>query len=248
VKAKSLSGAELAQLTANWEAWDAFLVHTINSLAPHQLSEEDRQRILDTLLAIRYQFIAALTTEAIEPDIIRQQFVTAWKNLTPVFRYHLGSRPSGNPFGYLAFFTASDAVVALDRIGPQLGIEFSREGLIHLARLLAGQQPATLAYGSEVDPNLRRMLGFDPEPVSDEPVFKGKELELEAPDDRSSLESEHPVLEILSSLLIGTAWAKKSKGADSLAEIRTWLASRHDPDSYLKRIKGVLQNSAEKVL
>ena len=248
VKAESLSGAELAQLTANWEAWDAFLVHTINSLAPHQLSEEDRQRILDTLLAIRYQFIAALTTEAIEPDIIRQQFVTAWKNLTPVFRHHLDGRPSGNPFGYLTFFTASDAVVALDRIGPQLGIEFSREGLIRLARLLAGQQLATLAYGSEVDTNLRRMLGLDPEPVSGEPVFKGEELELETPDDRSSLESEHPVLEILSSLLIGTAWAQKSKRVDSLAEIRTWLASRHDPDSYLKRIKGLLQNSAEKVL
>lgn len=248
MKAESLSGAELAQLTANWEAWDAFLVHTINSLAPHQLSEEDRQRILDTLLAIRYQFIAALTTEAIEPDIIRQQFVTAWKNLTPVFRHHLDGRPSGNPFGYLTFFTASDAVVALDRIGPQLGIEFSREGLIRLARLLAGQQLATLAYGSEVDTNLRRMLGLDPEPVSGEPVFKGEELELETPDDRSSLESEHPVLEILSSLLIGTAWAQKSKRVDSLAEIRTWLASRHDPDSYLKRIKGLLQNSAEKVL
>ena len=247
-KAEPLAGAELAHLIANWEAWDAFVVHTITSLPPHQLSEADRQRLLDTLLTIRYQFITALTTETIQPDMIRQQFVATWKNLTPVFRHHLGGRSSGNPLGYLAFFTASDAVVALDRIGPQLGIEFSREGLIRLARLLAGQQPATLAYGSEVDTNLRRILGLDPEPVSGEPVFKGEELELEAPDDRSSLKSEHPVLEILSSLLISTAWAQKSKRVDSLAEIRTWLASRHNPDTYLKRIKGLLQNSAEKVL
>jgi hypothetical protein len=73
-------------------------------------------------------------------------------------------------------------------------------------------------------------------------------LELEPPGDKSSLESEHPMLETLSSLLISKAWAKKSKRADSLAEIRTWLASRHNPDTYLKRIKGLLQNSAEKAL
>ena len=236
-KTKSLSAAELAQLIANWESWDAFVVHTISSLAPHQLSEDDRQRLLNTLLTIRYQFITALTTETIQPDMIRQQFVATWKNLTPIFRHHLGGQPSGNPVGYLAFFTASDALVALDRLGPQLGFEISREGLIRLAHLLAGQQPVALAYGSEVDSNLRRILGLDPEPVSGEPVFKGEELELEAPGDQSSLEPEHPMLEILSSMLISKAWAQKSKLADSLAEIRTWLASRQNRDTYLKRIK-----------
>ena len=118
-KTKSLSVGEIAQLIANWEAWDAFVVHTIASLAPHQLSEDERLRLLDTLLTIRYQFFTALTTETISRDMIRQQFVAAWKNLTPVFRHHLGGWPSGNPLGYLAFFTASDAVVALDRVGPQ---------------------------------------------------------------------------------------------------------------------------------
>jgi hypothetical protein len=247
-KTEVLSAAELARLTANWEVWDAYLVHTITSLGPHQLSAEDRRRILDTLLAIRYQFITALATAAIEPDFIRRQFVTAWKNLTPVFRRHLGGRPSENLLGYLAFFTASDAMVALDRIGPQLGFEVSRDGLIRLARLLAGQQPVNLVYGSEVDNNLRRMFGLDSEPGFGGPIFKGEELELEPPGDRSSLESEHPLLDVLSSLLITTAWAKKSKQADNLAEIRSWLASRNDPGTYIKRLKGVLQNSTEKVL
>ncbi len=247
-KTKSLSAAELAQLIANWEAWDAFVVHTISSLAPHQLSEDERLRLLDTLLTIRYQFITALTTETIQPDMIRQQFVATWKNLTPVFRHHLGGRSSGNPLGYLAFFTASDAVVALDRLGPQLGIEFSREGLIRLARLLAQQQPASLVYGTEVDTNLRLILGLDPEPVSGEPVFKEEELELEPPGDQSSLESGHPMLETLGSLLISKAWAQKSKRSDNLAEIRTWLATRQNHDTYLKRIKALLQSSAEKTL
>ena len=247
-KAKPLSGAELAHLIANWEAWDAFVVHTITSLPPHQLSEADRQRLLDTLLTIRYQFISALTIETIQPDMIRQQFVAAWKNLTPVFRHHLGSRPSGNPMGYLAFFTASDALVALDFMGPQLGLEISREGLIRLAHLLAGQQPVALVYGTEVDTNLRRMLGLEPEVNSDAPVFKGEELELQAPGDRSSLESEHPMLETLSSLLISKAWAQTSKRSDSLAEIRTWLTSRQNQDAYLKRIKKLLLSSAGKTL
>ena len=247
-KAEPLSEAELAQLTANWEVWDTYLVHMITSLGPHQLSADDRQRLLDTLLAIRYQFITELTTATLYPDIIRRQFVTAWKDLTPVFRHHLGGRPSGNLLGYLAFFTASDALVALDRIGPKMDIEISREGLIRLARLLAGRQPVSLVYGSGVNNNLRRMFGLEPEPGLDGPIFKGEEVELETPGDRSALGSEHPLLGVLSSLLINTAWAQKSKRADSLAEIRTWLASRNDPDAYLKRLKGVLQNSAAKVL
>jgi len=243
-----LSGAELAEFTANWEAWDAYLVHTINSLYLYQLSADDRRRLLDTLLAIRYQFFTALTTATIERDMIRQQFVAAWKNLTPVFRRHLGGQPSGNLLGYLAFFTASDALVALDRIGPQLGLEISRKGLIHLAHLLSRQQPVTLAYHSEVDPSLRRILGLDPELNTGEPVFKGEELEFEPPGGQATLESGHPMLGALSSLLISTAWAQKSNRSDSLAEIRTWLTSRHNTDTYLKRIKGLLQNSAEKVL
>jgi hypothetical protein len=150
--------------------------------------------------------------------------------------------------GYLAFFTASDAVVALDRIGPQLGLEISRQGLNRLAHLLARQQPIILAYRTEIDTDLRRVLGLNPELNSAEPVFKGEELELEPPGGQSSLESKHPMLGTLSSLLISTAWAQKSTRSDSLAEIRTWLTSRNNPDTYLKRIKSLLQNSAESVL
>jgi len=98
-KAEFLAAAELAQFIANWEAWDAFVVHTMTSLTPHQMSASDRQRLLDTLLTIRYQFITALTTETVGRDMIHQQFVAAWKNLTPVFRHHLGGRPSGNLLG-----------------------------------------------------------------------------------------------------------------------------------------------------
>ena len=78
-KAEFLSEAELAQFIANWETWDVFVVHTITSLTPRQLSTGDRQRLLDTLLTIRYQFITVLTTETIEQDMIRRRFVAASK-------------------------------------------------------------------------------------------------------------------------------------------------------------------------
>jgi len=124
--------------------------------------------------------------------------------------------------------------VALEGIGPQLGLEISRQGLIHLAHLLARQQPVTLAYRTEVDTNLRRVLGLNPEIDSAEPVFKGEELELEPPGGQSTLESEHPMLGTLSSLLISSAWAQKSNRSDSLAEIRTWLTSRNNPNTSKK--------------
>lgn len=81
------------------------------------------------------------------------------------------------------------------------------------------------------------MFGLDAELGFDGPIFKGEEVELEPSGGRSTLESEKPMLEVLSSLLIGTAWAKKSKDSDSLAEIRTWLASRHNPDTHLRSSK-----------
>jgi len=81
------------------------------------------------------------------------------------------------------------------------------------------------------------MFGLDAEIGFDGSIFKGEEVELEPSGDRSTLESEQPMLEVLSSLLIGMAWAKKSKGSDSLAEIRTWLASRHNSDTYLRNSK-----------
>ena len=65
---------------------------------------------------------------------------------------------------------------------------------------------------------------------------------------QSTLESEPSILGALNALLVSAAWAEKSKHADGLAEVRTWLPSQHNPDMYFDRIKKLLKNSAQKVL
>ncbi|MFO7874953.1 MAG: hypothetical protein R6U55_00030, partial [Desulfovermiculus sp.] len=63
-----------------------------------------------------------------------QQFLRAWKQLSPILRAHLNqSAPVGDPWAYLAYFTASDALATLDQLGPALNIDISRDGLIRLA-------------------------------------------------------------------------------------------------------------------
>jgi hypothetical protein len=82
--------------------------------------------------------------------------------------------PGAAAMRYLSFIAATDALRALDDIGPDIGVEMSADGLRRLARIV---DPVTsedpLQYGSEIDPELRRLLGFGdplptPTPGSDE--------------------------------------------------------------------------------
>jgi hypothetical protein len=136
-KTEQISDEKLERFLDQWEAWDAFLVHMFSVLASEPLAPEERQILLDTLLDTRHRFIAGLTDKSLKNDFVREQFIAAWEKIAPIFRHHLAARPSQALLGYLAFFTACDALNALDEIGPALGIEISRSGLVRLVRLLS---------------------------------------------------------------------------------------------------------------
>ena len=163
--------------------WDAFLVQAITSLSKEPLTPQDRQILLDTLLDTRYRFIEEFTKDKGSGDFVRRQFVEAWKRISPVFRTHLSDDPSRSLITYLAFFTASDALVALDSLGPTLGLEVSRNGLIRLARLISEDESITLAYGYGVDQALRATLGLGEALPISAPAFDGESvpLDLEPP-------------------------------------------------------------------
>ena len=153
-----ISDEELEAITEAWESWDAFLVDIITSLVKEPLTENERQILFDTLLETRYRFITELSERTLKRDLVREQFVMAWKNLSAIFRNHLDNEVSEYTLGFLAFFTASDALAAFDELGPILGIEISRNGFIRLAGLLSKGKPVLLDYDETVNTDLRKIL------------------------------------------------------------------------------------------
>lgn len=239
-----LSDKDVEKIIESWETWDAFLVQLILSLVNRPLSENDRQILLDTLLATRYRFTTELNELTLNKDLVREQFIEAWTELSPVFRNHLSSEASEFTLGYLAFFTASDALSTLDRIGPTLGIEISRNGLIRLARLISRGKPTILDYDLSLNRDLREILDLGSPLSVDYPSEETEEYGLNPekkiswrvdPDDSflfASLSSDSPIY----------ATAKKKDSGKLIP--KKWIVPEDDIDPYIERIEKLLEDSS----
>ena len=259
-ESEPFTGEQLDRFLAQWEAWDAFLVHMVNILASEPLSPEERQILLETLLETRYRFVTGLADNNLKNDFVREQFVAAWKNMAPIFRNHLTKGTSKTVLGYLSFFTAADALSALDDIGPTLGIEISRDGLVRLVRLLTdqegGDESDVLAYGTGVDGKLREVLGLGAPPPALGPAFDEEELELDEekvepiPPNEPN-ESEPGIQSItgaIESFFCTPAWASQDQSANSMNEIKMWLFSKEDIESHIDRTQSLLMDAARETL
>src|SRR4030042_4340574 len=115
-----LSEQEIERLTRLWEGWDAFLVYQIESLIGQPLTRDERKSLLELLLSTRSHFAQALKEGNLEQDMVREQFVSAWKKLSPILRKYLLRQPSPSLLNLLAFFSVSDTLAVLDKLGPVL--------------------------------------------------------------------------------------------------------------------------------
>ncbi len=236
-----LSKKELDQFITVWETWDALLVSMISSMAGKSLSEESRQILLDTFLDTRHRFTAALASDRIEKNFVKQQFLWVWEQLSPIFRTHLSGESAEQTLGYLAFFTASDALAALDKLGPSLGIEMSREGLIRLARLL-GDPSITLHYRPGTNNRLRRIFGFKPFPGENIPVETPSHPE--APKDPDTDGKKHSEWLPPIYYLISPCQALAGEKQTIMNRLEPWIVPKSDITSYLERIKKLLHKTA----
>ena len=229
---------EREQLIQLWETWDAFLVRLLVTMATQPLLPEDRQVLIEVLLDTRYIFIAALDQKDIGGDFVRLQFIQAWRQLAPVFRRQLYSQPSENSLGYLAFFTAADALAVFDRMGPTLGIEISRQGLLRLAEMIAGKG-TTLPYSPEIDNQLRDLLQLPP---TDEDVDP-----FDIPDDKD-IPAEESDVDPFSQVF--DFFFKPVYGAElpTYDEILRWKAPGENLAEYMERVKAVLAAGSAAIL
>ena len=190
---EALSGKALDDMVGVWEQWDAMLSFMVSLMSRDVLKEEERQTLMDVLLETRYAFVEGLGSRNLPHDFVREQFVRAWRRLSPIFRNHLGQNTDDQTLGYLSFFTAADALSVLDGLGPTFGIEMSRDGLIRMARMLTSDQ-SILSYSSGVNLDLRKVFQLmptlqvekiePPEDTADRPVDQGQQA---PPDDRSKV-------------------------------------------------------------
>ncbi len=161
-----LSQAELRRYQEALERWDAFLVFVIKGLGLDITDLKIREDLFELLLISRYELLPALTgpIRRGEGDPVRRAFVQGWEGLREiVLEAQRRALVKGKILRYAAFIQAGDALLALDRAAPGLGIEISADGLRRLARILrpeALEDP--VAYSLEVDPTLRTLFGFSP--------------------------------------------------------------------------------------
>ncbi len=167
-----LDGAELAQWQTLEDEFDGFLTNIIATLAHSTDSAPLRTELLAALLDARHAIAEALASDDGVVDPVRRLFLATWDRLRPLLGEleRLETPGLEIDFRLAAFMAGGDLLRALDALGPEYGLEITRDGLRRLARMLLAES-APLSFTPlplEVDPAFRALFGLEPglEPVT----------------------------------------------------------------------------------
>lgn len=224
--------AELAQWQTIEDEFDGFLTLVISTLARSTESQALRIELLGTLLDARHAIAEALTVDNPASDPVRELFLTTWDRLRPLMGELEGLETLGLEvdFRLAAFMAGGDALRALDALGPDYGLEITRDGLRRLARLLMEETvPASFTpLPLEVDQEFRALFGLD---AGGDSVSVTREL----------------MQRIASGLHSAGSWLMPSAQADSLppAEALRGLVPRRETlDDYLDLVALLLEQES----
>lgn len=204
-----LTEAEIEALEKALEPWDAFLVFAIKQLALDNEDSDVRKRLFTLLLDSRYELAAILSGETRPAgDPVRALFLDTWSELRAILA----------DARYALFLEAGDALAALDRAAPGLGMRLSADGLRQLARSLRpGMSDDALAHDWAIDPQLGQVFGVENIPNS----------EPSPPPGRSWLE-----------FFITSAYAADGRS------LERWIPTRAELPAYGTRIGDLLHKTA----
>jgi hypothetical protein len=227
--AAPLTEAEQEALEKALEPWDAFLLYSIKQVALDSENTALRKRLFTLLLESRYRLTEILSGDApAAGDPLRELFVDTWEELRAILAD--GQRDGALDAAllrYAAFIDAGDALLALDRAAPGLGMTLSADGLRRLARSLRpGAAGDPLAYDWAADPQLKSLFGVEEMPDS-EPL---PSLPPSLPPRRSWLD-----------LFVARAYAAEPGNEKALDR---WLPRRDELDAYEARVGQLLKRTA----
>lgn len=165
-----LTLAEIEGLNHLFEPLDAFLVFVVKSAGADFSDPQLRSQLFDLLITNRYRLLAILAGESqVESaDPLRSLFIEVWQQLRAIIESSSGQavQTQEQLLRYMTFVNAGDALLVLDAAAPQLGMHITTDGLRRLARMLQpGYKDDPLHFDWEVDPALRNLLNFLPEPL-----------------------------------------------------------------------------------
>jgi hypothetical protein len=227
-----LDASELAEWQTLEDELDGFLTTIITMLAQSTDSRALRLELFAVLLDARHAIAEALTVDDPEHDPVRELFLTTWDRLRPLMGILEGLETPGLEvdFRLAAFLAGGDALRALDALGPEYGLEITRDGLRRLARLLMAESapPSFTPLPLEVDPEFRDLFGFE---TRDEAEFTAVAL----------------TQQIAGGFGRFGAWLLPAAHADSItpAEALKGLVPQPDNlDAYLKLVASLLEEQA----
>jgi hypothetical protein len=228
-----LNEAEIRAFTDRANQWDAFVTFVIKTLGARALKAETRQALLETLIDARYHVADALAAPSRRQDPVRTLFLKSWERLRPVADEIARELPGAEAAQLVTFLAAGDALAVLDQAGPAFGIEVSADGLRRMARMIAPTATGDpLEYSPDLDPVLRRLLGFGA-PLSSSDLPEAEPL----------ARSEMPASGWGRYLGLGMAWA-----AEDVDRLRNWagwvLDDRAQVTAYLQRVENLLARIA----
>lgn len=156
----ALTDNELARWEERWQLMDSVLVLTVKHYAAETQLQELRDALLDVLIESRYRLRDALVESPDgDGDVVRDWFLQSWQALAPVIRRIGLEQPGQEPLLLFSVVASTDALAALDELGPSIGLDISADGLRRLARMINGDAgDELLQYSEEVDPQLRELL------------------------------------------------------------------------------------------
>lgn len=228
----TLTAEEVLAWESSYQSWDAFLTFVVKHAGGDAKAEELRAELFDVLLSARYELVEALApTSSHEKDPVRELFVQTWARLAPLMRRIGDDLPAESALNYVGFIAASNALAALDQLGPEVGLEISSDGLRRLARIVA---PASIGdpldYNFDVDPELRQLGGFGPP--------------LETPPANPFVDTSSGIVPRLLHWLVPVAWAEP----DARSRLNRWVPTRDELDDYLPLVRDLLKQTAAQAL
>lgn len=171
VKEPPLDRSELVAWQSVEDELDGFVTHIVLYLIEANEDSNQREELLDILLDTRYNIANVLAGQtddvSLSIDPVRGLFIDSWDRLRPYLQQLPSTKNDKTTmFQLLGFLAGGDALKALDNLGPEYGIEITRDGLRRMARMLLGNDaPASFTpLPLDINPALRKYLDLEPVP------------------------------------------------------------------------------------
>lgn len=247
----ALSPEEIEAAKKSLQQWDAFLTFIVKALARGD-SGTVQHSLLDILLDARYELAEALTAlPSGTADPVPKLFIHTWERLAPVVRELTKDRPEQTSLHYMSFITAADALLTLNAVGPEFGLEISADGLRRLARMLDPSGVVDpLVYSIEVDPELRKLLGLGP-PLPAPNI--SPEVDMILSPGSFVLKSLNTYACMPSRLWVRIGlWlfpdAQAAIDGGDLQKLNSWAPAKKDLNEYLPLVQSLLQSAGGQTL